>query len=126
MKMVNETHKILHDPELPITATCVRIPVVFGHGESLNIELKNDYRIEEIKKLFNETRNVEVVDDPAQEKYPLQIDTENNDNVLVGRIRRDNSVENGVNLWLTANNLRKGAALNAVQIAEYLIENDLV
>jgi len=126
MKMVNETHKILHDPELPITATCVRIPVVFGHGESLNIELKNDYRIEEIKKLFNETKNVEVVDDPAQEKYPLQIDTENNDNVLVGRIRRDNSVENGVNLWLTANNLRKGAALNAVQIAEYLIENDLV
>jgi len=126
MKMVNETHKILHDPELPITATCVRIPVVFGHGESLNIELKNDYRIEEIKKLFNETKNVEVVDDPAQEKYPLQIDTENNDNVLVGRIRRDNSVENGVNLWLTANNLRKGAALNAVQIAEYLIENNLV
>lgn len=126
MKMVNETHKILHDPELPVTATCVRIPVIFGHGESLNIELKNDFKIAEIKELFAKTENVELVDDPAQEKYPLQIDTEKNDNVLVGRIRRDNSVENGINLWLTANNLRKGAALNAVQIAEYLIENNLV
>jgi len=126
MKMINETHKILHDPELPITATCVRIPVIFGHGESLNIELNNDFKVEAIKELFAQTKNVEVVDDPAQEKYPMQIDTENNDNVLVGRIRRDNSVENGLNLWLTANNLRKGAALNAVQIAEYLVENDLV
>jgi len=126
MKMINETHKILHDPELPVTATCVRIPVIFGHGESLNIELNNDFKVEAIKELFAQTKNVEVVDDPAQEKYPMQIDTENNDNVLVGRIRRDNSVENGLNLWLTANNLRKGAALNAVQIAEYLVENDLV
>ena len=126
MKMINECHKILHDPELPVTATCVRIPVIFGHGESLNIELKNDFKVEKIKELFGQTENVELIDDPAQEKYPLQIDTENNDNVLVGRVRRDNSVENGINLWLTANNLRKGAALNAVQIAEYLIENDLV
>ncbi len=126
MKMVNETHKILHDPELPVTATCVRIPVIFGHGESLNIELKKDFKVEDIKELFTQTENVEVIDDPAQEKYPLQIDTEANDNVLVGRIREDNSVENGINLWLTANNLRKGAALNAVQIAEYLVENDLV
>ncbi|MFN2339858.1 MAG: aspartate-semialdehyde dehydrogenase [Halanaerobium sp.] len=126
MKMVNETHKILHNPDLPVTATCVRIPVIFGHGESLNIELNNDFKVEAVKKLFAQTKNVEVVDDPAQEKYPMQIDTENNDNVLVGRIRRDNSIENGLNLWLTANNLRKGAALNAVQIAEYLIENDLV
>lgn len=126
MKMVNETHKILHDPELAVTATCVRIPVIFGHGESLNVELNNEFKIEEIKDLFAQTKNVEVVDDPAHEKYPLQIDTETNDNILVGRIRRDNSVENGINLWLTANNLRKGAALNAVQIAEYLIENDLV
>lgn len=126
MKMVNETHKILHDPDLPVTATCVRIPVIFGHGESLNIELKNDFKIDDIKDLFAQTKNVEVVDDPAAEKYPLQIDTETNDNVLVGRIRRDNSLKNGINLWLTANNLRKGAALNAVQIAEYLIENDLV
>ncbi|MFP4022183.1 MAG: aspartate-semialdehyde dehydrogenase [Halanaerobium sp.] len=126
MKMVNETHKILHDPELPVTATCVRIPVIFGHGESLNIELNNQFEIENIKELFAQTKNVELIDDPAQEKYPLQIDTENNDNVLVGRIRRDNSVENGLNLWLTANNLRKGAALNAVQIAEYLTENNLL
>ena len=126
MKMVNETHKILHDPNLPVTATCVRIPVIFGHGESLNIELNKDFKIEDVKELFTQTKNVEVVDDPETEKYPLQIDTENNDNVLVGRIRRDNSVENGINLWLTANNLRKGAALNTVQIAEYLIENDLV
>lgn len=126
MKMVNETHKILHKPELPVTATCVRIPVIFGHGESLNIELNNEFKIADIKKLFAQTKNVELVDDPAEEKYPLQIDTEANDNVLVGRVRRDNSVENGINLWLTANNLRKGAALNAVQIAEYLIENDLV
>jgi len=126
MKMVNETHKILHDPDLPVTATCVRIPVIFGHGESLNIELNKKFEIEDIKELFAQTRNVELIDDPAQEKYPLQIDTENNDNVLVGRIRRDNSLENGINLWLTANNLRKGAALNAVQIAEYLVKNDLV
>ncbi|RCW55668.1 MULTISPECIES: aspartate-semialdehyde dehydrogenase [Halanaerobium] len=126
MKMVNETHKILHDPDLPVTATCVRIPVIFGHGESLNIELQNDFKIEAVKELFSQTKNVEVIDNPAAEEYPLQIDTENNDNVLVGRIRRDNSVENGINLWLTANNLRKGAALNAVQIAEYLVENNLV
>ncbi|MGM0499653.1 MAG: aspartate-semialdehyde dehydrogenase [Bacillota bacterium] len=126
MKMINECHKILHNPELPVTATCVRIPVIFGHGESLNIELNSDFKIEDIKELFAQTKNVAVIDDPATEKYPLQIDTENNDDVLVGRIRRDNSVENGINLWLTANNLRKGAALNAVQIAEYLIENDLV
>ncbi|RAK11162.1 aspartate semialdehyde dehydrogenase [Halanaerobium saccharolyticum] len=126
MKMVNETHKILHDPDLSITATCVRIPVIFGHGESLNIELNKDFKVEAVKQLFTQTKNVEVVDQPAAEKYPMQIDTEDNDNVLVGRIRRDNSVENGLNLWLTANNLRKGAALNAVQIAEYLIENNLV
>ncbi|CCU79207.1 Aspartate-semialdehyde dehydrogenase [Halanaerobium saccharolyticum subsp. saccharolyticum DSM 6643] len=126
MKMINETHKILHNPELPVTATCVRIPVIFGHGESLNIELNSNFKIEDIKELFAQTENVSVIDDPAAEKYPLQIDTENNDDVLVGRIRRDNSVESGINLWLTANNLRKGAALNAVQIAEYLIENDLV
>ena len=126
MKMVNETHKILEEPDLPITATCVRIPVLFGHGESLNIELEKDFKVKEIKELFTQTENVELVDDPEQEKYPLQIDTENNDNVLVGRIRRDNSVEKGINLWLTANNLRKGAALNAVQIAEYLVANDLV
>jgi aspartate-semialdehyde dehydrogenase len=126
MKMINECHKILHNPELPVTATCVRIPVIFGHGESLNIELNSDFKIEKIKELFAQTKNVTVIDDPATEKYPLQIDTENNDDVLVGRIRRDNSVENGINLWLTANNLRKGAALNAVQIAEYLIENNLV
>ena len=126
MKMVNETHKILHQPNLPVTATCVRIPVIFGHGESLNIELESEFSTAEVKNIFSETKNVEVVDNPAEEKYPLQIDTEENDNVLVGRIRRDTSSENGLNLWLTANNLRKGAALNAVQIAEYLIEHDLV
>jgi aspartate-semialdehyde dehydrogenase len=126
MKMVNECHKILHDPDLPVTATCVRIPVIFGHGESLNIELKNNFKIEDIKGLFSQSKNIEVIDNPSEEKYPMQIDTENNDNVLVGRIRRDNSLENGINLWLTANNLRKGAALNAVQIAEYLVDNNLV
>ncbi|SFL13424.1 aspartate-semialdehyde dehydrogenase [Halanaerobium salsuginis] len=126
MKMVNETQKILHTPELAITATCVRIPVVYGHGESLNIELLKDFELGEIKTLFAKTKNVELVDQPAAEKYPLQVATENNDNVLVGRIRRDNSLKNSLNLWLTANNLRKGAALNAVQIAEYLIENELV
>jgi aspartate-semialdehyde dehydrogenase len=126
MKMVNETHKILHLPELAVTATCVRIPVIYGHGESLNIELNNEFKVDDIRDIFASQKNVEVIDSPAEEKYPLQIDTEKNDNVLVGRIRRDNSVENGLNLWLTANNLRKGAALNAVQIAEYLVENDLV
>lgn len=126
MKMINETRKILHLSDLAVTATCVRIPVMYGHGESLNIELENEFNIEELKKIIAAQKNVELIDDPAAEKYPLQIDTENNDNVLVGRIRRDNSLENGLNLWLTANNLRKGAALNAVQIAEYLVEEDLV
>lgn len=126
MKLVQETQKILAEPNLAITATCVRIPVVFGHGESLNIELNNDYKLKDIKNLIAKTRNVELIDDPAKNKYPLQIDTETNDNVLVGRIRRDNSLAKGLNLWLTANNLRKGAALNAVQIAETLIADNLV
>ncbi|MGM0548130.1 MAG: aspartate-semialdehyde dehydrogenase [Bacillota bacterium] len=126
MKMINETRKILAKPKLDITATCVRIPVIFGHGEVLNIELKNSYKIEALKSLIKKSPNIELIDDPLNYRYPLQTDTETNDNVLVGRVRRDNSLKNGINLWLTANNLRKGAALNAVQIAENLITNNLV
>lgn len=126
MKMINETRKILAKPKLAITATCVRIPVIFGHGEVLNIELKNSYKIEALKSLIKKSPNIELIDDPLNYRYPLQTDTETNDNVLVGRVRRDNSLKNGINLWLTANNLRKGAALNAVQIAENLITNNLV
>lgn len=126
MKMVNETRKILNEDELNITATCVRIPVIFGHAESINIELQQKYDLEELKKEINNFENVKVVDNPEEEIYPLQTDTEKTDDILVGRIRRDYSRKNSVNLWITANNLRKGAALNTVQIAEYLITNNLI
>ena len=126
MKLVHETHKILEDFSIGITATAIRIPVIGGHSESVNIEFESNYDIRKIKSILDETNGVEVVDDPNRNFYPMPINVEGKDEVFVGRIRRDESVENGLNLWIVSDNLRKGAATNTVQIAEYLINNKLV
>lgn len=123
MKMVHETHKIMELPNLPVTATCVRVPVYFAHSESVNVELEKKLTREETIKLLEEYDGIIVVDDPQDGKYPMPIDVEGKDDVYVGRIREDESVPAGLNMWVVADNLRKGAALNAVQIAEKLIEN---
>ena len=122
MKMIWETRKILHHPELKVTATTVRVPVFNSHSESVNVEFENPVDIDEVKKILSEAPGVIVVDDPANDKYPLAIDATGTDQVYVGRIRRDESVENGINLWVVADNIRKGAATNAVQIALMLAE----
>ena len=123
MKMIWETRKILHDPDLKVTATTVRVPVFSSHSESINVEFEKPIDdIEDVKKLLAAAPDVILVDDPANNKYPLAIDAAGTDEVYVGRIRRDESVENGINLWVVADNIRKGAATNAVQIAEILAE----
>ncbi len=122
-KMINETRKILNKPNLPITATTVRVPVVNCHGESINVELEEDFDIYDIKILLQNFPGIIVVDDPDKNYYPLASQADGNDEVFVGRIRRDFSVKYGLNLWVVADNLRKGAATNAVQILEKLIEN---
>ena len=123
MKMIWETRKILHDPDLKVTATTVRVPVFSSHSESINVEFEKPIDdIEDVKKLLAAAPDVVLVDDPANNKYPLAIDAAGTDEVYVGRIRRDESVENGINLWVVADNIRKGAATNAVQIAEILAE----
>lgn len=122
MKMIWETRKILNDESLKVTATCVRVPVFFSHSESVNIETKKKITADQARDLFSKTPGVIVIDDPKNNKYPLGLDAAGKDEVFVGRIREDESVENGLNLWIVADNLRKGAALNAVQIAEVLIE----
>ena len=126
MKLVNETRKILLDDSINLTATAVRVPVVGGHSESVNIEFHNDFDIEELRALLASTDGLEVQDDPSNNIYPMPIIAGGKNEVFVGRIRRDNSQGNSVNLWIVSDNLRKGAATNAVQIAEYLVENNLV
>ena len=126
MKLVHETHKILADDKIAITATAVRIPVVGGHSESVNVEFKNHFKINQIQKILSQTPGIEILDDPKKNKYPMPINAEGKDTVYVGRLRRDNSIPNGVNLWIVSDNLRKGAATNTIQIAEYLIKNNLV
>lgn len=121
-KMINETRKILHRPELKITATTVRVPVLNSHSESINIEFENRIDIDEIKELLKKSKGIIVQDDIENEIYPLAINATGTDEVYVGRIRRDFSVENGVNIWVVADNIRKGAATNAIQIMEYLIK----
>lgn len=123
MKMIWETRKILHDPDLKVTATTVRVPVFNSHSESINVEFENPVDVEEVKKILSEAPGVVVVDDPAHDSYPLALDAAGTDDVYVGRIRRDESVENGINLWVVADNIRKGAATNAVQIAQILAES---
>jgi len=126
MKMVNETRKILEDDSIMITATTVRVPVVGGHSESVNLEFENGYEIDDIVKLLSETPGVVVQDDVANNVYPMPRYAEGKDEVFVGRIRRDESRENCLNIWIVSDNLRKGAATNAIQIAEYMVENKLV
>lgn len=122
MKLVHETRKILSDDSLRITSTAVRVPVVGGHSESVNIEFEKPFEISEVRSLLGEMEGVIVKDDPASLSYPTLRDSHGRDEVFVGRIRRDESVENGLNLWIVADNLRKGAATNAVQIAKKLEE----
>jgi aspartate-semialdehyde dehydrogenase len=126
MKMINETRKILRDDSIRVTSTTVRVPVKGGHSESVNIEFAKDFDLNEVRKLLSASPGVVVVDDPAQFKYPMPIDAEGKDDVFVGRIRRDESQPNSLNLWIVSDNLRKGAATNAVQIAEYLVEKRLI
>jgi aspartate-semialdehyde dehydrogenase len=121
MKMVLETKKILNDDELKITATAIRIPVMGGHSESVNIEFKKSFELAQIINLLQATKGVIVTDKPNEKLYPMPLTAHHRDEVFVGRIRRDESVENGINMWIVADNLRKGAATNAVQIAELLI-----
>ena len=119
-KMINETRKILHIPDLPITATAVRVPVVNCHSESINLELEKAFDLYDIKIMLEKFPGIIVADNPEKKIYPLTTKVNGNDEVFVGRIRRDFSVKNGLNLWVVADNLRKGAATNAVQILEYL------
>src|SRR6476469_7846918 len=120
MKMVLETKKIMGDDSIRVTSTTVRIPVVGGHSEALNIEFEKDFDLTKVRELLAATSGVIVVDDPANAKYPMPMDAHGKDEVLVGRIRRDESQDKTLNMWCVADNLRKGAATNAVQIAEYL------
>ncbi|WP_141500728.1 aspartate-semialdehyde dehydrogenase [Paenibacillus luteus] len=120
MKMVNETKKIMDDESIEVTATCVRIPVIYGHSESLYVELKNDYDLEEVKQLLADAPGVTLVDDPANQQYPLATDAAGMPDVFVGRLRRDLGLERGLNMWIVSDNLLKGAAWNAVQIAEHI------
>src|ERR1043165_28008 len=126
MKMVNETKKIMRDNSIRVTATTVRIPVVGGHSESVNIEFENEYDIEEVKQLLCKAPGVVLVDDPGNQKYPMPMDAHEKDEVFVGRLRRDETQPRTLNMWIVSDNLRKGAATNAVQIAEYLSEKSLL
>ena len=126
MKLVHETHKILNDSSMGITATAVRIPVVGGHSEAVNIEFEKEFEIKHIRDILKKTSGVEVQDDPKNQHYPMPLFAEGKDAVFVGRIRRDTSHSNALNMWIVADNLRKGAATNTVQIAEYLITQQLI
>src|SRR5690242_1775972 len=126
MKMVNETRKIIGDQNIELTATCVRIPVVGGHSESVNIEFENVFDLEEVREILSKTPGVVVQDDVENFVYPMPLTAHEKDETFVGRIRRDESQANTLNCWIVSDNLRKGAATNAVQIAEYLIKNNLI
>lgn len=122
MKMINETRKIMHKKDLKITATTVRVPVFYGHSESINVEFNKDFELKDIFDALKNAPGVIVEDDPSSNKYPMPINAEGKDEVFVGRIRRDESVDYGINMWVVADNIRKGAATNAVQIAQLLIK----
>jgi len=126
MKMVNETRKIMHDDNIRVTATTVRVPVFYGHSESINAEFEKPFDLDELRDVLKNAKGVIVRDDPAGNVYPTALEASGRDEVFVGRIRRDFSVESGVNLWVVADNIRKGAATNAVQIAEVLIRGSSV
>lgn len=120
-KMINETRKILHKPDLKITATCVRVPVINCHCESINLEFEKDFDIKDVYTTLENFENITVIDNPKENLYPLPTEVSGKDNVFVGRIRRDYSIKNGLNLWVVADNIRKGAATNAIQVLEKLI-----
>ena len=126
MKMVNETMKIFNNYDLKVTATTVRVPVKNCHSESINVELENPFELNEVVNDLKNADGVVVIDNPETSEYPTTIDANGNDEVFVGRIRRDFSIDNGLNFWCVADNIRKGAATNAVQIAELLLKYDLV
>lgn len=126
MKLVHETRKILGDDTIGVTATAVRVPVHGGHSEAVNVEFAYPYELEDIRRRLEAMPGLVVQDDVANYKYPMPLFAKGRDEVFVGRIRRDESISNGLNLWIVADNLRKGAATNAIQIAEYLLENKLV
>ncbi len=125
-KMIKETRKILGRPELKVTATTVRVPVFNSHSESINVEFEKPFDLEELKSLLESTKGLVVLDDPKNNVYPLASLADGKNEVFVGRIRRDESVDNGINMWVVADNIRKGAATNAVQIAQAMIEMNIV
>ena len=125
-KLINETRKILSDNSIQITSTAVRVPIEICHGESVNIEFENQFELDQVFEILKKSPGLVVEDDPANNIYPMPINSANKDDVFVGRIRRDFSIENGLNIWVVADNLRKGAATNTIQIAEKLIEIGLV
>lgn len=126
MKMVNETRKIMGDNEIMVTATTVRIPVMGGHSESVNVEFENEFDLQEVKSLLSLAPGVVVVDDPGHQQYPMPMDAHEKDDVFVGRLRRDETQPKTLNMWIVSDNLRKGAATNAVQIAEYLLAKGML
>src|SRR5689334_10320579 len=126
MKMVNETKKIMRDDSIRVTSTTVRIPVVGGHSESVNVEFTKDFELNEVKSLLQKADGVVLVDDPSTQQYPMPKDAHERDEVFVGRLRRDETQPNTLNMWIVSDNLRKGAATNAVQIAEYLMKKKLI
>ena len=125
-KLINETRKILSDDSIQITSTAVRVPIEVCHGESVNIEFENQFELDQVFEILKKSPGLVVEDDPANNKYPMPINSANKDEVFVGRIRRDFSIESGLNIWIVADNLRKGAATNTIQIAEKLIEMKLI
>ena len=126
MKMVNETKKIMQDDSIMVTATCVRLPVMGGHSESVNIEFQEEFDLDDVRKILANFEGVTVVDDIQHLKYPMPLDAHDKDDVFVGRIRRDETQAKTLNCWIVSDNLRKGAATNAIQIAEYLLANGMV
>jgi aspartate-semialdehyde dehydrogenase len=126
LKMINEPRKILSLPGLKIAVTCVRLPILGGHGESINIETNKPFDITELRNLLSASAGISIIDDPKNDKYPTPIQTQENDDVFIGRLRQDNTVENGFNMWVVADNIRKGAATNTVQIAELIVHNNLL
>ena len=126
MKLINETCKIFDDPTIKVTATAVRVPVTGGHSESVNVELEKDFDLNEVRNLLSQAPGIVLQDDPANNLYPMAITAHEKDDVFVGRLRRDYSQPNTLNMWVVSDNLRKGAATNAIQIAEYLYKQGLI
>lgn len=126
MKMVNETMKIMGDDSIKVTSTCVRIPTVGGHSEAINVEFESEYTLEQVYSILEKAPGVTVVDDPSNNEYPMPLNAHDKDDVFVGRLRRDETQPKTLNMWVVSDNLRKGAATNTIQIAEYMLEHSLV